>query len=296
RLPAGHAVWELYCLEHGVQADGRAGPETAESAFSRNGNRFTPRAVMCDTDPTVIDEVRHGAYRQLFAPDCLISHKEGAAGNYAVGRNAVGRAILPQVSQAVRRQAEAATRLEGLILYHSYGGARVRLHAAAHGEPAQQLRQEDAAADGRVPFTKSELLSSHEILLIWLAFNLYSHGYRIGLISDAEPCLMARLATGTVEPYNTVACLQACEPLSNGVILLDNEAIDYTRANRLCAQLISSLYRRFPVQREQNATLADISTNLIPTRLHLPVAFVRADEAVQATWSPATSEPHLSSW
>uniref|UniRef100_A0A1I8FST6 Tubulin domain-containing protein n=1 Tax=Macrostomum lignano TaxID=282301 RepID=A0A1I8FST6_9PLAT len=213
--------------------------ETAESAFSRNGNRFTPRAVMCDTDPTVIDEVRHGAYRQLFAPDCLISHKEGAAGNYAVGRNAVGRAILPQVSQAVRRQAEACDRLEGLILYHSYGGGTgFRLHAACS----------------------------------WRACATATAGRRC----CRWPCTLHQR---TVEPYNTVACLQACEPLSSGVILLDNEAMygiiqkyfggsmtssDYTRANRLCAQLISSLTAGFRFSGEQNATLADISTNLIP--------------------------------
>ncbi|PAA68340.1 hypothetical protein BOX15_Mlig020438g1 [Macrostomum lignano] len=244
----GHAVWELYCLEHGVQADGRAGPwkacarETAESAFSRNGNRFTPRAVMCDTDPTVIDEVRHGAYRQLFAPDCLISHKEGAAGNYAVGRNAVGQAILPQVSQAVRRQAEACDRLEGLILYHSYGGG---------------------TGSGFTPLLMESLRNSY--------------GRKTLLQMAVYPS--PKLATGTVEPYNTVACLQACEPLSSGVILLDNEAMygiiqkyfggsmtssDYTRANRLCAQLISSLTAGFRFSGEQNATLADISTNLIP--------------------------------
>jgi tubulin alpha len=36
-------------------------------------------------EPTVIDEVRTGTYRQLFHPEQLISGKEDAANNFARG-------------------------------------------------------------------------------------------------------------------------------------------------------------------------------------------------------------------
>lgn len=44
-----------------------------------------PRAVFVDLEPTVIDEVRTGTYRQLFHPEQLISGKEDAANNFARG-------------------------------------------------------------------------------------------------------------------------------------------------------------------------------------------------------------------
>ena len=38
---------------------------------------------MVDLEPTVVDEVRTGTYRQLFHPEQLISGKEDAANNFA---------------------------------------------------------------------------------------------------------------------------------------------------------------------------------------------------------------------
>lgn len=44
-----------------------------------------PRAVFVDLEPSVVDEVRSGTYRQLFHPEQLISGKEDAANNFARG-------------------------------------------------------------------------------------------------------------------------------------------------------------------------------------------------------------------
>lgn len=54
--------------------------------FSETGaGKHVPRAVFVDLEPTVIDEVRTGSYRQLFHPEQLISGKEDAANNFARG-------------------------------------------------------------------------------------------------------------------------------------------------------------------------------------------------------------------
>ena len=54
--------------------------------FSETGSgKHVPRAIFVDLEPTVIDEVRTGAYRQLFHPEQLISGKEDAANNFARG-------------------------------------------------------------------------------------------------------------------------------------------------------------------------------------------------------------------
>ena len=41
--------------------------------------------MFVDLEPTVIDEIRTGTYRQLFHPEQLISGKEDAANNFARG-------------------------------------------------------------------------------------------------------------------------------------------------------------------------------------------------------------------
>jgi len=49
------------------------------------------RAVFIDLEPTVIDEIRTGTYRQLFHPEQLVTGKEDAANNYARGHYTVGK-------------------------------------------------------------------------------------------------------------------------------------------------------------------------------------------------------------
>ena len=44
--------------------------------------------------PTVIDEVRTGTYRQLFHPEQLISGKEDAANNFARGHYTIGKLMM----------------------------------------------------------------------------------------------------------------------------------------------------------------------------------------------------------
>ncbi|XDA87506.1 hypothetical protein R6Z07F_017187 [Ovis aries] len=93
----GNACWELYCLEHGIQPDGQmpsdktigGGDDSFNTFFSETGaGKHVPRAVFVDLEPTVIDEVRTGTYRQLFHPEQLITGKEDAANNYARDVNA----------------------------------------------------------------------------------------------------------------------------------------------------------------------------------------------------------------
>lgn len=120
-IQVGNACWELYCLEHGIQPDGQVsqspcapgvtllgscqlalkplhtlqmpsdktiggGDDAFNTFFSETGaGKHVPRTIFLDLEPTVIDEVRTGTYRQLFHPEQLISGKEDAANNFARG-------------------------------------------------------------------------------------------------------------------------------------------------------------------------------------------------------------------
>jgi tubulin alpha len=62
------------------------GDDAFNTFFSETGaGKHVPRCVFLDLEPTVIDEVRTGTYRQLFHPEQLISGKEDAANNFARG-------------------------------------------------------------------------------------------------------------------------------------------------------------------------------------------------------------------
>uniref|UniRef100_A0AAR2IKY7 Uncharacterized protein n=1 Tax=Pygocentrus nattereri TaxID=42514 RepID=A0AAR2IKY7_PYGNA len=108
----GNACWELYCLEHGIQPDGQmpsdktigGGDDSFNTFFSETGaGKHVPRAVFVDLEPTVIDEVRSGTYRQLFHPEQLITGKEDAANNYARGHYTIGKEIIDLVLDRIRK-------------------------------------------------------------------------------------------------------------------------------------------------------------------------------------------------
>lgn len=58
---------------------------------------------MVDLEPTVVDEVRAGTYRQLFHPEQLITGKEDAANNYARGHYTVGKENIDLVLDRIRK-------------------------------------------------------------------------------------------------------------------------------------------------------------------------------------------------
>ena len=72
---------------------------TSGETLARNGHapKFTtlhPRSPPLQLEPTVVDEIRVGTYRQLYHPEQLITGKEDAANNYARGHYTIGERAL----------------------------------------------------------------------------------------------------------------------------------------------------------------------------------------------------------
>ncbi|KAL3103902.1 hypothetical protein niasHT_022417 [Heterodera trifolii] len=70
----GNACWELYCLEHGIQPDGRMPADESvgvedhsyKTFFSETpSGKHVPRSIFVDLESTVVDEIRTGTYRQV---------------------------------------------------------------------------------------------------------------------------------------------------------------------------------------------------------------------------------------
>jgi hypothetical protein len=119
-----------YLLEHGLKQDGRPDPDAKalhdsgelDTVFTETGSgKYVPRSIFVDLDPSPIDEIRTGDYRQLFHPELLISGKEDAANNYARGHYTIGKEILDGTLDKIRRV------LVGSYFGGIYGIALIRL-------------------------------------------------------------------------------------------------------------------------------------------------------------------------
>ncbi len=214
-----------------------------------SAGKHVPRAIYLDLEPTVIDEVRTGAYRQLFHPDQLINGKEDAANNYARGHYTIGKEIVDLALDRIRKLADNCTGLQGFLVFHSTGGGT--------GSGLGSLLLERLSAD-------------------------YGKKSKLGFTIFPSP----QVATAVVEPYNAIFCSHALLEHTDVEFLIDNEAIydvcrrnlgierpTYTNLNRLIAQVISSLTASLRFDGALNVDLTEFQTNLVPyPRIHFVLA------------------------
>ncbi|KAM7119999.1 tubulin alpha-1C chain-like [Molossus nigricans] len=254
----GSACWELYCLEHGIQPNGQMpsdkligmGDDSFNTFFSETvTGKHLPRAVFVDLEPTVIDEVRTGTYRQLFHPEQLITGKEDAANNYARGHYTIGKEIIDLVLDRIRKLADQCTGLQGFLIFHSFGGG-----------------------------TGSGFTS---LLMEHLSVN---YGKKSKLQSSIYPA--PQVSTAIAEPYNSILTTHATLEHCDCAFMVDNEAIYdicsrkldiecpiYTNLNHIISQVVSSITASLRFDGALNVDLTEFQTNLVPyPRIHFPLA------------------------
>jgi tubulin alpha len=61
---------------------------------------------MIDLEPSCVDEVRNGAYKELFHPENLITGKEDAANVFSRGHNVIGPEVIDLVMDRIRLTAD----------------------------------------------------------------------------------------------------------------------------------------------------------------------------------------------
>ncbi|XP_055640705.1 tubulin alpha-8 chain-like [Toxorhynchites rutilus septentrionalis] len=247
------ACWELYCLEHGIYPDGRFCDCTmnndCSAFFSCDGqSRCVPRVVMMDLEPSVIDEIRIGAYRHLFHPSTLITGKEDASSNFARGHYSLGRTMIDVVMDRVRKVVEGCSTVQGFMIFHSLGGGT----GSGFGTLVLEKLLDDYGKTSKIEF------------------NIFPS---------------PRVSPIIVEPYNAVLSSHAGMDYSDCSFLLDNEAIydvcdrslnvsepTYTNLNRLIAQIVSCITSSLRFSGAINVDLLEFQTNLVPyPRIHYPL-------------------------
>jgi len=251
----GSSCWELYCLEHGIQPDGTVveGTEEADSSYSTffsstDSGKRVPRAVMVDLEPSVVDEVRTGAYRGLFHPSSLVTGLEDASNNYARGRYTAGRELIDDTMERLRKMAESCEGLQGFLMFHSFGGGT--------GAGFSSLLMERLSME----FGKKTKLE----------FAIYPS---------------PQLSSSVVEPYNSILTTHTTLEHTDCTFMVDNEAIyeicrrnlavpspSFVNLNRIIAQIVSSITASLRYDGALNVDLAEFQTNLVPyPRIHFPL-------------------------
>ncbi|CAL8089377.1 unnamed protein product [Calicophoron daubneyi] len=254
----GNACWELYCLEHNIQPDGHvvreSGEHTGDDSFSTffsetGAGRHVPRAVFVDLEPTVVDEIRTGQYRQLFHPEQMITGKEDAANNYARGHYTVGKEVIDQVLDRIRKLSDQCSGLQGFLIFHSFGGGT--------GSGFTSLLMERLSVD---------------------------YGKKAKLEFAVYPA--PNISTAVVEPYNSILTTHTTLEHSDCAFMVDNEAIyeicrrnlgidrpTYANLNRLIGQVVSSITASLRFEGALNVDLTEFQTNLVPyPRIHFPLS------------------------
>ncbi|KAK1125117.1 Tubulin alpha-1C chain [Melipona bicolor] len=247
-----NACWELFCLEHGVSPDGylRQGYYPRDlslcSFFSETQVRkLTPRTLIVDLEPTVIDEIRTGVYKNLFNPNSLISGKEDASNNFARGYYSIGGEAIGLVLDRVYKIWETCSKPAGFIVFRSLNGGT--------GSGFATLLLEQLSRD-------------------------YPKQITLDFVVFPSP----NIATVIVEPYNAVFTTHGTLDHVNCSFLVDNEALynicarnlgvnspTYTNLNRLMAQVVSSITASMRFEGAINLTLEQLQTNLVPyPRIH----------------------------
>merc|ERR1711943_134127 len=207
--------------------------------------KYVPRTVFVDLEPTVIDEVRTGTYRQLFHPEQLISGKEDAANNFARGHYTVGKEIVDLVLDRIRKLADNCTGLQGFMIFHAIGGGT--------GSGLCALLSERLSVD-------------------------YGKKSKLGFTILPSP----QISTAVVEPYDSILSMHTLLEHMDVNASVDNEAIydicrrnldierpTYTNLNCLLAQIISSLTASLRFDGALNVDITELQTNLVPyPRIH----------------------------
>ena len=250
----GESCWELYCLEHGIHPDGLLPSDSMEgssvSTFFKetSAGKHVPRCLFVDLEPSVVDSIRTGTYRQLFHPEQLITGKEDAANNYARGHYTVGKNLLEDVLDKTRKLVDQCSGLQGFFVFHSFGGGT--------GSGFTSLLMERLSVD----YGKKSKLE----------FAIYP---------------APQVSTAVVEPYNAILTTHTTLEHTDCAFMVDNEAIydisrknldierpSYTNLNRLICHVVSSITASLRFEGSLNVDLTEFQTNLVPyPRIHFPL-------------------------
>lgn len=245
----GSKFWEVISDEHRINRDGiRTRSRTSDleriNVYFKEteDQKYVPRAVLVDTDPSTLDSIRLTAIGKCFKQDNFLCGSESAANNWATAFCGEGMMLADQVVDIVRKEAESTDYLQGVHLIHSMGGG---------------------TGSG---------LGSHIITKLRDAFPL-----RIMSSFSVFPSL--KLPHAIFEPYNVILAMADFIEHGDEVICVDNDALRrfYWRAmgntwpiyddlNRHVSMMLSGVTSVVRFYGRLSLDLYKMAANMIPYR------------------------------
>jgi tubulin alpha len=273
-IQIGSLCWKLFCLEHGIQKDATLNNnnnlndnDCLGTFFSQNQlEEYESRCLFIDTEPSAIHSVKNSQYARVFNSEKFINDKRGSSGSYSRGYCSN---TIEQILEALRKQTENCSNLQGFLIYHSLGGG-----------------------------TGSGLTS----LLQQKLSNEYDKKTKINIAIYPD----GPLSSGTIEPYNSILATHATMDHSDCMLLFDNKTISnichrnlsierpqILNINQVISQVVSSLTSSMRFDGNLNLNLNEVVCNLVPyKRAHfLSESFAPLTSKNDTTLSNET--PHL---
>jgi len=253
-IQMGQSIWEQYCAEHGVTERGTvaniddAGNIECFFEETRRG-RYTPRNLMIDLEPNVIDDVKTSRLAGLFHPDFLLSRNHGSGGVFVNAYHYEGNDMIPEINEQLRKLVDNCDNFQGFMCANSVNGG-----------------------------TGSGL----GCLLLELLGQEYKKKSKFGTHVFPSPTI----SSSPLEPYNSVLALEGlAESWVDVSICLDNESLyeicqrnldikhpSFDNINRLIAKAVSSITASMRFGGELNTNLDHFQMNLVAfPRLHFMI-------------------------
>ncbi|CAD8207010.1 unnamed protein product [Paramecium pentaurelia] len=179
--------------------------------------KLVPRSLFVNLEPTLIDEVKTGKFKDMLSPEQFVSGKDGAANNFGRGHYSIGKEYVDICLERIRKLADNCSSVQGFMMFNSVGGGT--------GSGLGTLLLEKLSVD----YCKKSRLN----------INIYPS---------------AETSVSMVEPYNSIFATQSQLEHTDVCVTMDNQAIydicknkldietpKYSNLNRMIAQVISSI-------------------------------------------------------
>ncbi|KIW03506.1 tubulin gamma chain [Verruconis gallopava] len=204
----GSEFWQQLCREHGINQDGNLEDFATEGGdrkdvffYQSDDTRYIPRAILLDLEPRVINGIQNGPYKNIYNPENVYIHKEGAgAGNNWAAGYSMGSQIEEEIMDMIDREADGSDSLEGFMMLHSIAGG---------------------TGSGLGSFLLERLNDRFPKKLI----QTYS------VFPDTQ-----NASDVVVHPYNSLLSMRRLTENTDAVVVLDNGALSRIAADRLHVQ------------------------------------------------------------
>eukprot|EP01084_Bolivina_argentea_P027458 51044_1 len=214
-----------------------------------SSQKYVPRSILIDTDPTVLDSIKASTVSNLFTDNNFIVGESPLNSNWAKGHYGIGSELMEDIMCVMHSHVEKCNSLQGFQMVYSIGGG---------------------TGGG-----------------LGTLINLHIHdNYPDKIISNFAVYPSTKLANVSRETYNAILSInQLCEN-SDLTFVLDNSSLyfithrvlkvqqpSYEDLNWICSLVLSGVTStlRFPAQynNDLHESLRKVGMNLIPfPRLH----------------------------